>query len=191
LGAPRRNRKKFSKPKIRWDIERINADNAMLKEYGLKNMKELWKVQTEVSRVRRNVRSLLSEASPENAAIQQRLLGRLTRYKVVQHGATLDNILDVNEDAFLSRRLQTIVFKRGMARSIKQARQLITHGFISIGGKRVNKPGYAVSDAEESMIGFYKPIDVNPKQPTDRAPIETAAPQTTKPPVPKEEKKAE
>ena len=148
MGAPRRNRKKFSKPKIRWDIERINADNAMLKEYGLKNMKELWKVQTEVSRVRRNVRSLLSEASPENAAIQQRLLGRLTRYKVVQHGATLDNILDVNEDAFLSRRLQTIVFKRGMARSIKQARQLITHGFISIGGKRVNKPGYAVSDAE-------------------------------------------
>jgi small subunit ribosomal protein S4 len=175
LGAPRRNRKKFSKPKTRWDLERINADNAILTEYGLKNMKELWKVQTEVSRVRRNVRSLLSEASPENSAIQQRLLGRLTRYKVVQQGATLDNILDINENAFLNRRLQTIVFKRGMARSIKQARQLITHGFISIDGKRVNRPGYMVSEMEESSVSFYKPIDVSPPKPQTSEKTEKAA----------------
>ncbi len=69
-------------------------------------------------------------------------------------------MLDLKENAFLSRRLQSLVFKKGLAKSVRQARQLIVHGFIAINGKRVNRPGYLVPADEESHIGYYKAIDI-------------------------------
>lgn len=143
-----------------WNLERINADSAALKEYGLKNRRELWKIQSEVSRLRSNVRMLLSGSLPQGDEIKSRMMGRLTKYGIASSTASLDNLLDLNENAFLGRRLQTIVFKKGLARSAKQARQLIVHGFIAINGKRVNRPGYMVSVDEEGHIGYYKPIDI-------------------------------
>jgi len=143
-----------------WNLARIGADNALMEEYGLKNMRELWKVQTELSTLRSNVRSLLSGTSAQGTAIQERMLGRLSRYGISSKQSTLDNLLDLNENAFLARRLQSLVFKKGLAKSIKQARQLIVHGYISINGKRVNKPGYLVSVDEEPHIGYYKKIDL-------------------------------
>ena len=164
MGAPRRNRKKYVKPKDMWNLARINADNAMIEEYGLKNMKELWMVQSEVSRVRQNVRLLLSTTSPGTMLMKERILGRLSRYGITSRESTLDNLLDLNENAFLSRRLQSLVFRKGLAKSMKQARQLIVHGFVSINGKRVNRPGYLVTVDEERHIGYYKPIDLGIKQ---------------------------
>ena len=161
MGAPKRNRKKYDKPKDMWNLARISADNALLEEYGLKNMRELWKVQTELSTLRRNVRSLLSGTSMQGTAVQERMVGRLARYGITSNQSTLDNLLDLNENAFLSRRLQSLVFKKGLAKTIKQSRQLIVHGYISINGKRVNKPGYRVSVGEEPHIGYYKRIDLD------------------------------
>lgn len=160
MGNPRRNRKKYDKPKDMWNLARIGADNALIEEYGLKNMRELWKVQTEISALRRNVRSLLSGTSAHGSAVQERMLGRLSRYGMTSRQSTLDNLLDLTEKAFLARRLQSIVFKKGLTKSIKQARQLIVHGYISINGRRVNRPGYLVSVDEEPHIGYYKRIDL-------------------------------
>ena len=160
MGAPKRNRKKYDKPKDMWNLARISADNALLEEYGLKNMRELWKVQTELSTLRSNIRSLLSSTSAQGSAVQERMLNRLARYGIANKQSTVDNLLDLNENAFLSRRLQSLVFKKGLAKSIKQARQLIVHGYISINGKRVNKPGYRVSVDEEPHIGYYKKIEL-------------------------------
>ncbi|HIH49987.1 MAG: 30S ribosomal protein S4 [Candidatus Micrarchaeaceae archaeon] len=162
MGAPKRNRKHFEKPKERWNIERIKSDNALKDEYGLKNMKELWKVQSEVSRIRGNVRELLSASGTESENVRERIIGRLTKLGLATQSTTLDNLLDLKESNLLDRRLQTIVFKRGMARSAKQARQITVHGFISINGRRVNRPGYMVDVETEKSIGYYKPIDVNP-----------------------------
>ena len=143
-------------------LERIKTDNALIDEYGLKNMKELWKVQTEVSRVRRNVRELLSASGAESENVRERIIGRLTKLGIATQSTTLDNLLDLKENNILDRRLQTIVFKRGMARTAKQARQITVHGFIAINGRRVNRPGYMVDIEAEKSIGFYKPIDLNP-----------------------------
>ena len=160
MGSAKRNRKKYEKPKDIWNLQRINADSAAIKEYGLKNRRELWKIQTEVSRLRRNVRMLLSGSLPQGDEIRGRMMGRLTKYGIVGSASTLDNLLDLNENAFLGRRLQTVVFKKGLAKSARQARQLIVHGYIAINGKRVNRPGYLVSVEEEQHIGYYKPIDI-------------------------------
>ena len=165
MGSPKRNRKHFDKPKERWNLERIKADRSLIDEYGLKNMKELWKVQTEVSRIRRNVRELLSASGNESENVKERIVGRLTKLGIATQSTTLDDLLDLKENDLLNRKLQTIVFKKGMARTAKQARQITVHGFISINGKKVNRPGYMVDTQIENSIGFYKPIDLVPKQP--------------------------
>jgi small subunit ribosomal protein S4 len=162
MGAPRRNRKKYSKPKNMWNLQRITSDRSLINEYGLRNMKELWKVQTEISRIRGNVRGLLSGAS-SSSHIERDIIGRLSRLGVTQSDATLDSLLDIKENAILERRLQTLVFRKGLANSMKQSRQIIAHGFISINGVRVNRPSYLVKADEEKHIGYYKPIDITKK----------------------------
>lgn len=136
-----------------------------MNEYGLKSLKELWKAQSEIGKVRRNVRELLSEtASSHLEETKASMTARLAKIGVASTSATLDSLLDLNEKALLERRLQTIVFKRGLATTVKQARQLITHGFIAIEGKRTTKPSYIVEASEESRIGYYKPIDISKKE---------------------------
>ncbi len=179
MGAPRRNRKKYGKPKNMWNIQRISSDRALINEYGLRSMKELWKVQTEISRIRGNVRGLLSGATG-SSQMEHDIISRLARLGVAQNDSTLDSLLEIKENAFLERRLQSIVFRKGLATSMKQSRQIIAHGFISINGVRINRPGYLVKAEEEKQIGYYKPIEIIQKvNPAEAA----VAPEPT-PPAP-------
>ena len=45
-------------------------------------------------------------------------------------------------------RLDNIVFRLGMAPTIPAARQLVSHGHISVGGKRVSIPSYQCQAGE-------------------------------------------
>ncbi|MDE1868695.1 MAG: 30S ribosomal protein S4 [Candidatus Micrarchaeota archaeon] len=190
MGAPKRNRSTYDKPKERWNLDRIKSDNALKDEYGLKNMRELWKAQTEISRIRGNARELLAGSSQESMKTQ--LIARLERLGIARPGASLDDLLDLKPNSILERRLQTIVFKRGLARTIKQARQLTTHGFIAIDGKKVNRPGILIEVKSEARIGYYKPIDIAAKKPTEQqAAAEEPAPVEAAPAPAVEEKKSE
>jgi small subunit ribosomal protein S4 len=175
MGAPKRNRSHFEKPKERWNLERIKSDRALMNEFGLKNHKELWKVQTEVSRIRRNVRELLSVGS-SSEEVKGQIIGRLSRLGIATSSTTLDNLLDLKEGDLLSRRLQTIVFRKGLARTISQARQLTVHGFIAIDGRKVNKPGYLVGTDTERKITYYRSIDISPQRNDGRTTHTTGAP---------------
>ena len=164
MGAPRRNKQKYDRPKDIRNIKRITEDNAMIDAYGLSGMKELWKVQSEISRIRGNVRKYLAGSGEGEG---RALIARLAKLGIVKPEATLDDILDLKENVFLDRRLQSIVARKGLARTMKQARQLVTHGFIAISSKKVDRPGYIVSAAEESAVGYYKTIDIQPRTPAE------------------------
>lgn len=188
MGAPKRNRRKFDKPKEMWDLQRIKSSNALIEHYGLKNMKELWKAQTETGRIRRNARLLLAGGlGSEN--IRDRMFKRLERIGLAKQGATLDDLLDLKENALLERRLQTVVFRKGMAKTVKQARQLTVHGFIAINGKKVSKPGYIVDIKDEAGISYYKPIDVMVQKAS--APATPVAAEAAAPAAPVESKNEE
>ncbi len=165
-----------------WDLARIESSRSLVKEYGLRNLKELWEAESEIGKVRRHAREMLSGASDRLEETRKSMTERLSRLGVTGKDATLDSMLDLNERALLDRRLQTVVFRKGLSNTIKQARQLITHGFISIGGNRMTRPGYLVEALAESQIGYYKPIDIS-KKPKEKAPVaapksaEEAAPQ--------------
>ena len=164
MGAPRRLRKKFEKPTLMWDRQRIEEEHALVEKYGLKNLRELWKASTELRRIRKNVKELFSGAANEERGKQ--IISRLARYGIVRSDATLDDLLILTPEAFLERRLQTVVFKKGLAKTIKQARQLITHGFIAINGRRVTAPSYMVKLEEEKGIGYYKPFNIEHNTPS-------------------------
>jgi small subunit ribosomal protein S4 len=88
--------------------------------------------------------------------MENELLAQLKKKGILQETAVLDNVLDLTIDDILERRLQTIVFRKGLARTIFQSRQLITHGHVTIDNRRVTIPGYIVRKTEEPTV-IYSP----------------------------------
>ena len=163
MGTPKKLRKKYDKPTLMWDRQRIEEQHKLIENYGLRNLKEVWIAESELRRIRQNVREVLSGRASEQ--VGKEIITRLARYSIVGTNATLDDLLIIDLDSILKRRLQTIVVSKGLAKSMGQSRQLITHGFISINGRRVKSPGYMVAASDESKIGFYKPINLSSPQP--------------------------
>jgi len=142
----RKQHKKYSRPRQLFNSARIKEENELVQKYGLKNKKEIWKADSEVSRLRRKAKNLL-KSSPEKQ--------ELFTAKLKEKGfnvESLDGILGLNVENLLERRLQTIVFKLRIAHTSKQARQLITHKKISIDKQIINIPSYIVPLNEENKI---------------------------------------
>ncbi len=78
----------------------------------------------------------------------------LVKLGLLRTDATIDDVLDLDIRDLLERRLQTIVYKKGLTKTIHQARQMITHGHILIGDRRVTIPGYLVEKDEEETVSY-------------------------------------
>lgn len=151
-------RKLYEKPKKLWDKPRIEEESKLLEEYGLRNMRELWRMKTLLRKIRRDARSLLSKAGAAAELGEKQLVTRIKKF-LVRGEATLDGVLALSTKDILERRLQTVVCRRGLANSMRQSRQFITHGHIQLNGQKVTAPSYLVSFEEETQIGWYgKPI---------------------------------
>ncbi|MBI4360667.1 30S ribosomal protein S4 [Candidatus Micrarchaeota archaeon] len=163
MGDPKRNRKQFEGPKRLWDKKRIDEEKALREEFGLKNARELWKMQTILRRIRREARRLLSKKGADLDRRTNQLMGRAKRFLISNPAATVDDVLLLTPRDILSRRLQTIVVRKHLARTNRQARQFIVHGHISVQGQRVTAPSYLVSFQEEDQINWYKhPLQTAP-----------------------------
>ena len=160
MGDPRRLRNSFSKPKRLWDKDRIARDTELKKEYGLKNSSEIWKADEELRKYRREARRLLSVGEEERVVDAKKIISKLNKLGIMKKG-DIDDILSLSVKDVLERRLQTIVYRKGLAKTPLQARQLVTHGFIAVKGKRINIPSYLVSAEEENYISYAKPIDLS------------------------------
>jgi len=159
MGDPRRLRPKYEHPRKVWSKERIEEESKLVEEYGLVSMRELWVMQKELKRVRREARRLfaLGERGQADAA---KLISKCLRLGYAKEGVNLDGLLALTIRDILERRLETRVLKRGLAKSMKQSRQLITHGLITVKGKRVSAPSYIVPMNEEGAITYYKPVNL-------------------------------
>ena len=67
-----------------------------------------------------------------------------------QQGVTGDNLMRI-----LESRLDNVVFRLGFARTRKEARQIVTHGHITVNGRRVDVPSFRVRPGDL--------VDVAPK----------------------------
>ncbi len=152
MGDPKLPKKHWQSPKKIWDKARMIEEYKLLGRYGLKNKRELWRLRTELRRVRKIARELLASNAPDRKQRGEELLSRLRRMGILSEHATLDDVLSLTVEAFLERRLQTIIWRKGYAVSPKQARQLIVHGHVYIGNQKVTCPGYLVDKDEEDLI---------------------------------------
>lgn len=158
MGDPRKNKKLYRRPRMIWTTDQLNAELYVMGSYGLRNKRELWKAQTEVARIRNQARALLALSAEARSEKERRLLNFLLRLGLVKESASLDDILNLKVEDLLERRLQTIVMKRSGSKSPYQARQVVSHGHVSIGNRKVNIPGYLVKTEEEPQILLHVEI---------------------------------
>jgi small subunit ribosomal protein S4 len=187
MGDPKKQRKKFDTPRFPWQTDALETELKLLGQYGLRNKREIWRHKTLLSKYRGIGRSLLGMSVEERRRQEKQLLDRLHRLGILPDEAALDDVLDMTLENILERRLQTLVFHKGLARSIQQARQLITHGHIAIKGRRVSTPSYLVLKDEETKITY------TPKSPLTNPdhPLKNSISVSTEPVSPKGENRRE
>ncbi len=151
------NTKSYETPNHPYQGSRIAEEHDLVSRYGLKNKEELWRAESELRSYRREARELVGRAQgdAELAARQGAdFLARLRRLGILEEGEELGDVLALDVADVLERRLQTIVYRKGLANSPKQARQFINHGHVAVGDRCVSVPSYLVSVDEEDEIAF-------------------------------------
>jgi small subunit ribosomal protein S4 len=154
MGDPKKQQKKYETPRFPWRTDILQAELRLLGQYGLRNKRELWRHKTTLSKFRGIARSILGMPEEEGKKLKEQLLGRLNRLGILPETTALDDVLDLTIGDILERRLQSLVFQKRLAKSVHQARQLITHGHIVVGGKKVTSPSYLVLRDEEAHISY-------------------------------------
>ena len=152
MGDPKTSRKVWKKPKRPLNYDLKMDELKTLGTFGLKTKRELWKTQTELSRVRLQARSLLALRQEERKRKEPILIQSLTKIGLVDQSSTLDDVLNLQVNDLLSRRLQTIVQKNLFFKTPYQARQAIVHGHVMIGDDIITIPSYVVKTEEETKI---------------------------------------
>ncbi len=162
MGYPGKSRKTFDTPSHPWQGARISDEAELVKKYGLKNKREIWKAATTLRKYRREARKLLFDIQEvgergEHAKYEsEKFLNRLKRIGLTGLESTLDDILTLGLEDLMDRRLQTQVHNRGFANSIRHARQLIVHGHIAVDGRRITIPSYVLPTSEQELISLYE-----------------------------------
>ena len=169
MGDPRKPRKSFETPRHPWRKDQLEEELHLVGDYGLRNKRELRRHETDLSQIRGIARTLLGAEEEKRGQLEHQYLTSLARQGVLPESATVDNILDLNVKDLMERRLQTVVHRTGLAKSIHQARQFVIHGHISVGGEIVSVPSYVVHRDEESRIAFHSHSPLNNAQHPARA----------------------
>ncbi len=164
MGDPKFPRRSYDTPSHPWQGERIKEEAILVKQYGLKNKRELWKAKTILRNLRKQSRDLQARLriGEHQAKMEtENLLHKCARIGLLpMEGTRLDDVLGLSDLALLDRRLQTVVFNKGLASTVGQARQFIVHGHVCIEDQKVTIPGYIVTreDEEKIMLNPRSPI---------------------------------
>ena len=162
MGDPKFPSKHYDTPSHPWQKVRIEEEAGLIHQYGLKNKKEIWKANTKVREMRRQARKLTAKSSDLQAQKERDLLlAKLNRLGILEQNSSLEDILRMSPENILDRRLQTQVYLQGLSSTVKQARQLIVHGHISIDGAVTRVPGMLVTKLQEKNISYSSKSALN------------------------------
>merc|ERR1711914_59960 len=154
---PTKTSKTYSTPRRPFEKERLDQELKLIGEFGLRNKREVWRVKLALAKIRKSARILLTleERDPRRLFEGNALLRRLVRIGVLDESRMkLDYVLGLKVEDFLERRLQTQVFKLGLAKSIHHARVLIRQRHIRVRKQLVNVPSFIVRLDSQKHIDF-------------------------------------
>lgn len=155
---PKRKQKRYSRPRKPFDKIRIEEENVLRDKYGLKTKLEIWKADAAIRRIRGLAKNLITKPDNEKNAFIERLQKK--GFKV----ENISEVLSLDKEDWLKRRLQTILFSKRLTNTPKQARQLVVHKHVSVGGRIVNIPSYQVSLEEEPTVQLNITLKTKPKE---------------------------
>ena len=138
-----RKKNRYVKPRKLYIKTRIKEENVLLNKYGLKSKREIWKTAAKINYFRKRAMALAKSSKEEQGLLFDKLK------RIGLRTDTTADVLALKVEDLLERRLPIIVFKKGLARTPQQARQMIVHKKVLIDGKVVNIPSYIVSLDEE------------------------------------------
>lgn len=154
MGDPKKFRKKYSTPAHPWNKTVIEEERTIVREFGLGNKKEILRASSFLKKYKDIAKRLIADPSAQAAKEKEQVLGKLHRLGLLQSGAVLDDILGLQLSHILERRLQSVIYRKGLARTMKQARQFITHRHILVGDKEITAPSYLLTTEEEATLAF-------------------------------------
>jgi len=149
----KKSRKKYKKPLVAWDKERIERERELLKTYGLTEKKEILKTEGLLRKFRRMARELAAKRDKER---EKALIEKLVKLNLLPENAGLDDVLGLTLENMFERRLETVLFRKGLANTPRQARQFIVHGKVTINERKISYPSYLVKKDEEEKIQVVK-----------------------------------
>jgi small subunit ribosomal protein S4 len=188
MGDPRRVKRKFDRPGHPWQKARLEEEKVLKYEYRLKNKKELYKANSLLKSFSNQAKKLNASSTKQSEIETELFIKRLSRLGLIAVSSKLDDVLNLKPRNLLERRLQTILFRKGLARSLNQARQFISHRHVMVGDNIVDVPGYIVPVGEEASIAFSESSGLsNPEHP-ERAPEEVENPKEEAKPEKKEKR---
>ena len=144
----RKIRKKYQSPKHLWQAGRIKDEITLSKEYGLSTKREIWKIASLLRNWRAQARKITGMLEGREEA-EKALISKLQKLGVLGEKVDLDDVLELDLRKVAEKRLQTVVFRQGLASSPKQARQFIVHGKITVNSGCVTSPSYWVKSIDK------------------------------------------
>jgi len=145
----KKSKKKYKRPRILWNTARIEREKILKRNYGLVRAREIWSAETLLRKYRRLARRLVGVRDKDAEKV---LLKKVTDVGFLEKDAGLDEVLGLTVENILDRRLQTVVFKKGLANTPMQARQIIVHGHVKVNGRKSTSPSRLVLKEDESKI---------------------------------------
>lgn len=149
MGHPKKLRKKWRRPLKPFDKTRIKAEVVLKRTYGFRRKREIWRLDQEFKNYSRRGRRILATKDKDSEKV---LLEKLVKLGLLKKNAKLDDALSLTLEDFCNRRLQTIVHKKGIAGTVKEARQMIVHKKVFVSERIIDQPNYLVSVEEEGKI---------------------------------------
>lgn len=156
MGDPKKLKKKYTKPRHPWSKLAIEEEGKLMKEYGLGKKKEIYAVSSLLKKYKDIAKHLIANTTTQGKKEKQLMLDKLQRIGLISAGADVDQVLKLELKDVLERRIQSIVFRKGLSRSMKQARQFVIHRHVLLGNKEITSPSYIVTTSEESSL-IFKP----------------------------------
>ncbi len=154
MGDPRRFRKQYTPPRHPWIRSAIEQGKELRKEFGFRGRKDILIASSYLKKYKDLAKKLIATKTTQSEKVTQQIMTKLQSIGLLQAGAQLEDILSLQLKDVLNRRLQSIVYHKGLARSMKQARQFITHRHVMLGDKEITSPGFIVSLEQEAHLRF-------------------------------------
>ncbi|NQV91838.1 30S ribosomal protein S4 [Candidatus Woesearchaeota archaeon] len=154
MGDPKKLRKKYATPRHPWIKTAIDAEKIITKNFGLRKKQEIMIANSFLKKYKNIAKRLIASKTEQSEKEGAQVLGKLQGLGLLTPEAGLDQILGLNVESILERRIQSVLFRKGLARTMIQARQFIVHRHVAIGDKEITFPSYLITLEEELQLSF-------------------------------------